>query len=125
MFHMMSYSPEHLSSLVVELAEEQVERDVGDPYRFGKLFFLAAVVSVADCLEVAPLGMDHVDPLDLEPDYEEKKILEIFLEIFLENFLEIPYTRKRGKMSSLDMSQNQNSISRKISRKISRIFFSS
>ena len=61
----MIHSPEHLSSLVVDLAEEQVERDVGDPYRFGKLFFLAAVVSVADCLEVAPLGMDHVDPLDL------------------------------------------------------------
>ena len=64
-FARMVHFPEHLPSLAVELAEEEVGREVRDPNRLRKLLFLAAVVRVADGLEVPRLGGDHVDPPDL------------------------------------------------------------
>ena len=41
-----------------------------------------------------------------------------WLEIWLENWLEISYIGKSPKMSSLDMSQNQNDITSQFSSQI-------
>ena len=61
----------------------------------------------------------------LEPDYEEKKILENVLDIFLEIFLEIPYTRKLWENESFAHITESKFNLKKNLKDIFKNFFSS